>query len=177
MKSNRRIFFKLSGLAGISLVGANILPICVSATEKNAVSNLDQIREQAIKQRNQKFNMSGYAAPKIETVRVGFIGLGSRGPGHVTNVSLLEGIEIKAFCDIVPGKIDKTKKEIEGLGFTPEIYTGEAEAWKKMCDRDDIDLVYICTPWNMHTPMAVYAMEHGKHVCIEVPATTTLEEC
>jgi hypothetical protein len=177
MKSNRRNFFKLSGLAGISLVGANILPICVSATEKNAVSNLDQIREQAIKQRNQKFNMSGYAAPKIETVRVGFIGLGSRGPGHVTNVSLLEGVDIKALCDIVPEKVDKVKKSLAGSGFSPEIYTVEAEAWKKMCDRDDIDLIYIATPWNMHTPMAVYAMEHGKHVCIEVPAATTLEEC
>ena len=43
--------------------------------------------------------------------------------------------------------------------------------------RDDIDLVYICTPWNLHTPMAVYAMEHGKHVAIEVPAADTLEEC
>ena len=177
MKSNRRNFLKLSGLAGVGLVGANILPECAPALEKNAVSNLDQIREQAIKQHKQKFNMSGYAAPKLETIRVGFIGLGSRGPGHVSNMGLLEGVEIKALCDIVPEEVDKTKKRIEGLGFKPDIYTGDAEAWKKMCDRDDIDLVYICTPWNLHTPMAVYAMEHGKHVCIEVPAATKLEEC
>ena len=46
-----------------------------------------------------------------------------------------------------------------------------------MCDRKDIDLVYIATPWALHAPMGVYAMEHGKHVCIEVPAAKTLEEC
>src|SRR5674536_210032 len=108
-------------------------------TSKNAVSNLDIIREQAIKQHNQKFNMCGYTAPKLDTVRVGFIGLGNRGPSHMMNIMLLEGVEIKALCDIVPEKVAKAKKRIDGSGFSPEIYSGEAEAWKKMCDRDDID--------------------------------------
>jgi hypothetical protein len=177
MKSNRRNFIKLSGLAGASLISSNILPSCAPKPEKSSVSNLDQIKAQAIKQRSQEFNMSGYAAPKIENIRVGFIGLGSRGPEHVSNVSLLEGVEIKALCDIVPEKVDRIKKMVVGFGFTPDIYTSEAEAWKKMCDRDDIDLIYIATPWSMHTPMAVYAMEHNKHVCIEVPAAKTMEEC
>ncbi len=177
MKNNRRNFLKLSGLTGIGLVGANILQARIPSTEKNTVSNLDHIREQALKPRNQKFNMCGYTAPKLDTVRVGFIGLGNRGPSHLSNVRLLEGVEIKALCDIVPEKVNKAKKRIDGSGFSPETYSGEADAWKKMCDRDDIDLIYISTPWNMHTPMAVYAMEHGKHVCIEVPAATTMEEC
>lgn len=177
MKSNRRNFLNLCGLAGAGLVSSKILPACAPSSEKNSVSNLDHIREQSKIQRTQKFNMSGYAAPKIDTVRVGFIGLGSRGPEHVSNTSLLEGVEIKALCDIVPEKVNKMKKLAEDAGFKPDIYTGETDAWKKICDRDDIDLVYICTPWSMHTPMAVYAMEHGKHVCIEVPAAKTLEEC
>ena len=46
-----------------------------------------------------------------------------------------------------------------------------------MCQREDIDLIYIVTPWEAHTPMAVYAMEQGKHVAIEVPAATTVAEC
>ena len=177
MKSNRRNFFKLGGLAGIGLAGANILTACVSPSEKSAVSNLDHVREQAVKPRKQKFNMCGYSAPKIETVRVGLIGLGNRGPSHLSDLILLEGVEIKALCDIVPEKADKARKSIADSGFNPDIYTSEPEAWKKMCDRHDIDLIYIATPWNMHTPMAVYAMEHGKHVCIEVPAATTMEEC
>ena len=51
------------------------------------------------------------------------------------------------------------------------------EEWKELCRRDDIDLVYICTPWQLHVPMAVYAMEHGKHVAVEVPAAMSLDEC
>jgi predicted dehydrogenase len=177
MKSNRRNFLKLSGLAGASLVGSRILASCKSEPEKTtAVSEMDDIRVLSEKKHNQKFNMSGYAAPKLETVRVGFVGLGSRGPGHVNNMALLEGVEIKALCDLLPEEVDKVRKRIENFGIRPDTYSGDPEAWKKMCDRDDIDLVYICTPWNLHTPMAVYAMEHGKHVCIEVPATVNLDE-
>jgi len=177
MKSNRRNFLKLGSLAGFSLVGANILKAIESPPSKNINSNLDSIRDQAVKQRNQIFNMCGYAAPKLDSVRVGFIGLGNRGPSHVSNLSLLEGVDIKALCDILPEKAEKILKSIDGAGFTPELYTGHTDAWKKLCEREDLDLVYIATPWNMHANMAVYAMEHGKHVCIEVPAATTLEEC
>jgi hypothetical protein len=177
MKNNRRNFLKLSGLAGISLISSNLLPNEASATEKKEISKFDHIREQASRKRPQKFNMCGYAAPKIDSVRVGFIGLGNRGPSHMFNVSLLEGISIKALCDLVPEKVEKAKKKLENSAFNPQIYTGDAEAWKKMCDRDDIDLIYIATPWNLHATMAVYAMEHGKHVCIEVPAATNMEEC
>ncbi|MEI6050212.1 MAG: Gfo/Idh/MocA family oxidoreductase [Bacteroidota bacterium] len=173
-KNNRREFLKRTGIAGICLVGANILPGFTSGENVIGKSKSDQSTRQ---QRIRKFNMSGYNAPKLDTVRIGFIGLGSRGPGHVSNMSLMEGVDIKALCDIVPENTEKVRKHIEFAGFNPTLYSGDAEAWKKLCDRDDIDLVYICTPWNMHTPMAVYAMEHGKHVAIEVPAANTLEEC
>jgi hypothetical protein len=86
-------------------------------------------------------------------------------------------VEIKALCDIVPANVEKVRKRIDFTGFNPALYSGDPEAWKKLCDRPDIDLVYICTPWNLHAPMAVYAMEHGKHVALEVPACDTLEEC
>lgn len=173
-KNNRRDFLKFTGLAGIGLVGANIIPAFTSVKKAKVEANLGQA---PVERRTQKFNMSGYSAPRIETVRIGFIGLGGRGPGHAANMSLLEGVEIKALCDIVPEEVEKTRKMIEFAGFKPDLYSGDANAWKKMCDRDDIDLVYICTPWNLHTPMAVYAMEHGKHAAIEVPAADTLEEC
>jgi predicted dehydrogenase len=46
-----------------------------------------------------------------------------------------------------------------------------------MCENPDIDLIYITTPWSWHTPMAVYAMENGKHAASEVPAAVTLDQC
>ena len=124
------------------------------------------------------FNMSGYRAPKIPTVRIGFVGLGNRGPGAVKRMTYIEGVEITAICDKRKKCTDKVEKMLAEQGFPkPEVYTGSEDAWKEMCQRDDLDLIYIATPWEWHTPMAVYAMNHGKHAATEVPAATTLEEC
>jgi predicted dehydrogenase len=110
-------------------------------------------------------------------VRIGFIGLGSRGPAAVIRVSKIEGTEIKGLCDLRPEKADAAKKSLENTLHRPDIYTGGMEEWKKMCDRTDIDLIYIATPWELHTQMAIYAMKSGKHVCVEVPAAKTIDEC
>ena len=172
MKNSRRSFFKMTGLAGLGVAAGGIIKTYGRA--ESIKHDLDDLKGN---DRAQLFNMSGYAAPKLEKVRIGFIGLGMRGPNHLKNTSKLEGVEIKGLCDIRKEKALEAKKLIDGLGHDPEIYSGSADAWKKMCDREDIDLIYIATPWDQHTPMAVYAMNHGKHVCIEVPAATTLKEC
>jgi len=125
-----------------------------------------------------RFNMSGYCASKIPTVRVGFVGLGMRGPGAVKRMMYIEGVEIAAICDKRKSCTDKVEKMIAKNGFPqPAVYTGSEDAWKQMVERDDLDLIYIATPWSLHTPMAVYAMEHGKHAATEVPAAKTLDEC
>ncbi|MDR0692720.1 MAG: Gfo/Idh/MocA family oxidoreductase, partial [Prevotellaceae bacterium] len=113
----------------------------------------------------------------LPVVRTGFIGLGMRGPGAVNRMMAVEGTEIKAICDLEPYNLERVRKNIAAAGRPDAAeYTGQ-DGWKALCERDDIDLVYICTDWPTHTPMAVYAMEHGKHVAIEVPAATTVEEC
>ena len=119
----------------------------------------------------------GLRTAPMETVRVGFIGLGMRGPGAVERFTHLDGVEIKALCDLYPERVESAQGILSKRGF-PEAasYSGE-EGWKQLCERDDIDLVYIATPWLKHVPMAVYAMEHGKHVAVEVPAAQSLEEC
>ena len=71
MKTNRRKFLQYSGLTGIGLVGAGALKSY--ATKEQVLSE----------NYTQQFNMCGYAAPKLETVRIGFIGLGNRGPAAV----------------------------------------------------------------------------------------------
>ncbi|MCL4108660.1 UNVERIFIED_CONTAM: hypothetical protein GTU68_006978 [Idotea baltica] len=120
--------------------------------------------------------MCGYSAPKLDTVRVGIIGLG-RGRSHLRAVSKLEGVEVKGISDLIPTKIERAKELLKGTDHHPDVYTGSEEKWKEMCERDDIDLIYVATPWHLHVPMALYAMEHGKHVGIEVPAATSIEDC
>ena len=122
-------------------------------------------------------SMLGFAAEPIDTVRVGIIGLGMRGKGFAKRLTIIEGAEVVAICDLVQENLDKTQKIIEKAGGKrAEEYVGQ-DKWKELCQRNDIDLVYIVTDWKAHTPMAVYAMEHGKHVAIEVPAATSVAEC
>ena len=122
-------------------------------------------------------SMLGFAADPIPVVRVGFVGLGMRGPGAVNRFTHLEGVEIKGLCDLEQKNVSKCQPMLERAGMPKAAeYVGE-EAYKELCERDDVDLIYIATDWLNHTPIALYAMEHGKHVAIEVPAATSLEEC
>ena len=122
-------------------------------------------------------SMLGFAAAPIENVRIGIIGLGSRGKGFAKRLTIIEGAEVVAICDIVQENLDKTQRVIEKAGGKrADEYVGE-NTWKELCQRNDIDLIYIVTDWLAHTPMAVYAMEHGKHVAIEVPAAMSVKEC
>jgi predicted dehydrogenase len=173
MKNNRRNFLKLSGLAGLGLAGAGFTNGLAPGFEHKK----DATKKQPDKTHSQHFNMSGFAAPKLESVRIGFIGLGNRGPEAVGRMSHIEGVEIKALCDIRPERVNTVKSALTGTSHNPSIYTSGEEEWKKLCELPDIDLVYIATPWNMHTSMALYAMNHGKHVCTEVPAAITIDQC
>jgi predicted dehydrogenase len=161
----KRDFLRLTGLGGVGLLGSS-----------NVMADAPVLREQMIP-RQQKFNMCGYAAPKLDTVRIAYIGMGNRGGGAIKRIIKLENVQVKALCDVRTDKAEAAKKFFEGTGHSPVVYSGSADAWKKLCERDDIDLVYICTPWSLHAPMANYAMEHGKHVAVEIPAATTVDDC
>ena len=122
-------------------------------------------------------NMIGYADVPIDTVRVGFIGLGMRGPSAVDRFTYIEGVEIVALCDLYEDRVENSQKILENHGLPRAVgYSGE-KGWMELCQREDIDLVYICTPWQTHVEMAVYAMNCDKHVAVEVPAAMSIEEC
>ena len=119
----------------------------------------------------------GLRLAPMPVVRVGFIGLGMRGPSAVERFTHLDGVEIKAICDLHPERVEKSQAILKKAGLPKAaIYTGSEEAWKALCDRPDIDLVYIATDWARHAPMMIYAMQKGKHVACEVPAVTSLQE-
>ena len=119
----------------------------------------------------------GLTCEPLETVRIAVIGLGMRGEEAVRRLTYLEGVKINALCDVRPEFVAKAQKILTSKGFPVAAEYSGAEDWKKVCERTDIDLVYVCTQWDLHTPIAVYAMEHGKHVATEVPAALTIDEC
>lgn len=159
----KRIFTTLIGVALLSLVACNstIKPIEVEVPKRPAG------QEHAV----------GLTAPKLEVVHIGIIGLGMRGDGAVARLINIPGVEITALCDIVPERVEEGQAILRKAGL-PEAaaYSGSEDAWKELCDREDLDLVYVVTDWKNHANIGVYAMEHGKHVAIEVPAAMTLDE-
>jgi len=172
MDNNRRKF--LRRLA----IGSGVLAAGIPSFAKVTGTTDEQIdRSAEYENQEQRFNMCGYAAPKIETVRIGVIGLGQRGSEAVERLSYIDGLEIVALCDKYPDRVAAAQKSLEKMQRPKaKEYSGE-EGWKALCESNDIDLVYTPTPWHLHTPIAVYAMKNGKHAATEVPAAKTLDEC
>lgn len=155
MKTNRRDFLK-----GTAWMGATAaLAGCVSSAAKLCNGA-----------------MTGFAAPALKKVRIGHVGLGMRGPAAVQRMSAIPGVEVAALCDLYEERTGRLQKWLKEHGKpAAKEYVGP-EAYKALCE-SDIDLVYITSPWALHTPIALYAMEHGKHVAIEVPSAMTIDEC
>ncbi|MBQ0007056.1 MAG: Gfo/Idh/MocA family oxidoreductase [Alistipes sp.] len=119
----------------------------------------------------------GLACDPIETVRVAFVGVGGRGTGAVYRWTKLEGVEIKAVCDLVQAKVDNVNKMLAEAGLpAADTYVGE-EAYKELCAREDIDLVYIATDWLHHCPIALCAINNGHHAAVEVPGVMSIKDC
>ena len=175
MKTTRREFLKISAVGTGVIAGNMILGGCA---RKNADSQTDGNLIKNVLGDNRPVNMTDYAAPKLGRVRIGFVGIGDRGRDAVERMTHIEGVDIVAACDKRPAAIDGTQAILQSAGLPKaKEYGGSEEAWKGLCEDPDADLVYICTGWDLHTPVAVYAMEHGKHVAVEVPAARTLDEC
>ena len=119
----------------------------------------------------------GLTAAPIKTVRVGFVGLGMRGPSAVIRFCQIPGVEIVALCDYEEKRAEAQQRHLRNAGLAPAaIYYGE-KGYEELCKRPDVDMIYIATDWKHHFPVAKCAMENGKHAAIEVPSAMNLEQC
>jgi predicted dehydrogenase len=138
--------------------------------------------------RDQAFSTSGrslgpapeqpFAAPPLDVVRVGFVGVGGMGQVHCRNLLNIEGVELRAICDIVPEKVAKVRQWVVEAGQPePTGYSRGEWDFRRMCEEEDLDLVFNATPWRWHVPISVAAMQNDKHAASEVPAAITIDEC
>ena len=119
-----------------------------------------------------------FAAPPLATVRVGFVGVGHQGSSHVENFLKIDGVEITAICDVNPAKVERMQALVADAGRPkPAGFSGGPEDFRRLCDRQDVDLVFTATPWEWHTPVCLAAMHAGKHAATEVPMCVSVEEC
>ncbi|MEJ2594962.1 MAG: Gfo/Idh/MocA family oxidoreductase [bacterium] len=120
-----------------------------------------------------------FGMPRAKSkLKLGFIGVGLRGTGHLRNALRRNDVEITAICDIDPGRIELCKDDINGAGKkVPAIFGKDPYDYRNLLEMDEIDAVIISTPWLWHTLMSVDAMKAGKYAGVEVSAAMTLEEC
>jgi predicted dehydrogenase len=119
-----------------------------------------------------------FAAPPMERVRIGFVGVGGQGSVHVDNLLKIEGVEIKAICDIVEWKVARAQDAVVAADQPrPTGYARGPRDFERMCAEQDLELVFTATPWEWHVPVMLAAMQHGKHAATEVPAAMTVDDC
>lgn len=166
MNSNRRNFLKKTSIVG---AGLSVMPRISSANiwGQHRVSTAQY--------------MGGFAAPKLATVRFAFIGVGARGSGHARQIAAIEGTEVVAISDLYEDLATKSAKACEEVGKGQrhkdiKLYTSGENDWKKMLEEQKPDAVIIATPWKLHAPMAIGAMNAGTHAFVEVPIALTLDE-
>lgn len=168
----------------LSMAFAAVMAFCSLAANAQSLSpstkwhwNKGKIMIESPERHAGQKDVLGLALPKMKTVRVGFVGLGMRGPSAVEDFCLIPGVEIVALCDYVEARAAKQNETLRKHGLAPAaVYYGE-KGYEALCRRNDIDLVYIATDWEHHAVVAKCAMENGKNVADEVPSAMNLEEC
>lgn len=113
----------------------------------------------------------------LPVVRMAFIGLGARGQKTVERYADIAGVEVVCLADLQESAVQHTNQQLALSGRrVAREYCGEG-AWREVCRQPDVDIIYICTDWSTHADMAIEAMRCGKHVAVEVPLATTIEDC
>ena len=149
-----------------------------SAAVAGAGMGIAGLSEEAVSAAPAGRSVRGMKFEKRDTVRLGIIGVGGRGTGVMREFLAVDNVEVVAVCDVVKEKTERAQKYVEKAGKkTPAAYFKNDRDFENLCKRDDIDFIYIATPWDWHAPMAIAAMNNGKHCGVEVPAVNTLKEC
>ena len=170
----RSDFLKLGSLFGGGMIGGLSLGLSSCSTPGNGDKQLDWTAVTG--------SMMDHAAPAIPKVRVAMIGLGNRGSSLIEMLDWLvqKGhAEITVLCDVQPEYVSRAAEKVATFqSRTPLLIDDPSgDAWKRACDAELADLVVIATPWHLHTPMALHAMEQGLHAASEVPIAVSEADC
>ncbi len=101
----------------------------------------------------------------MATFRFGLIGCGRIAPNHARSIVELENAELIAVCDVEPAKAEQFQRNFGGTAYTD---------YRKVLERQDIDIISIATPSGLHAEIGIAAAESGKHVIVEKPMALSL---
>jgi Oxidoreductase family, NAD-binding Rossmann fold len=178
LQVSRRQLLK-TGVGLVGATGAGLIAPGLAAAGLTAGETLDSAVETrgAAAAANGE-TMVGVKFEKRDVFRLGVIGVGGRGTGMLGNFLAVPGVQVNAICDSNKEHATHAQELVEKSGGKkPEIYANGEHDYENLCKRNDLDFIYIATPWQWHAPMGIAAMKGGTHAGLEVPAVMSLEEC
>ncbi|MEO8764331.1 MAG: Gfo/Idh/MocA family oxidoreductase [Ginsengibacter sp.] len=110
------------------------------------------------------FPIFGRNAPSNKVV-LGMMGVNGRGSYLAENFSQLQNVEIAYLCDVEDGAIKKGLDAVKNAKRQPTVI----KDIRKLVEKNDFDALVIAAPDHWHTPAAIMAASHGKHVYVEKP--------
>jgi predicted dehydrogenase len=106
-----------------------------------------------------------------DKLKVAIIGCGGIANGkHLPSLSMLDQVEISAFCDISLEKAQQAAEKFGAIGA--QVY----ESYQELLEDRSIDVVHVCTPNDTHVEITIAALESGKHVLCEKPMAKTASD-
>lgn len=157
-----------------TLLGGALGAGAVGATTAQAHASVDTTTGVAPAAPSGRRSMIGVPYTAIDTVRIGVVGLGNRGMSMLPGTAAVPGAEITAVCDIRPDRATRAADSLEEEGHPRPKAFGGAKGYARMLRHDEIDFVYIATPWEFHHKQAKAALLSGRHVGVELPIATEL---
>jgi hypothetical protein len=159
------------------LRSAAVAGVGLAATTGSATGTASADADTAAAPTSRGRSMIGVPFEATAGPRFGIIGLGNRGGGMLPLLLAVPGAKVTALCDIRPEFAQRAAKAVTDAGQpAPAVHTGGDEDFRALVARDDVDFVYVATPWEWHTPMALAAMRAGKHVGVECPLGLTVKD-
>ena len=107
-------------------------------------------------------------------LNVGVVGLGQRGYSLINDLLIhMKDVRVSAVSDVYPDRVSRAAAAVETAGFPKPFVT---EEYREIVEKKQADALIIATPWRNHAAMAVFALEHGMPVGLEVGGVTEMGE-
>ena len=151
-KINRRKFIKNSSLTAATAITTNFIG---SSYNENIPPSEGKY-------------MGDFSAPKINNIRVAFIGVGARGSGHLTYFGGIPNIEVVAISDLYQDNIENSINRLKNKFSTKNFnkiskYWGEENKWKLMLEEIKPDVIFISTNWLVWSGIILLLMRNIHH--------------
>lgn len=175
--SSRRRFLRHLGLAAGALSVGSVLPSQAQETKVKALSKTCALPSNTPARAAGSQYLGDFKAPKLDRVRLAFVGVGDRGFSHVETMRNFPLVDIVGICDLYQDLADRSVNSVTKVGKkAPATYCNGNQDYKRMITELKPDAVLISPDWSTHAEVALFAMEHGAHAYIEVPMATSMDE-